>query len=64
MCRFVKPKKEEGRACKNSIDRWGKKIVVMYSTYIDRRSVCMLGIGMQEIIIILVVALIIIGPKK
>ena len=28
------------------------------------RSICMLGIGMQEIIIILVVALIIIGPKK
>ena len=30
----------------------------------DVRSICMLGIGMQEIIIILVVALIIIGPKK
>jgi sec-independent protein translocase protein TatB len=30
----------------------------------DARSICMLGIGMQEIIIILVVALIIIGPKK
>jgi sec-independent protein translocase protein TatB len=30
----------------------------------DVRSIYMLGIGMQEIIIILVVALIIIGPKK
>jgi sec-independent protein translocase protein TatA len=41
-----------------------RRILNIYPVFLKRRVSIMFGIGMQELLIILVIALIVVGPKK